>query len=61
MLSGEFISEFLACFMQNKIKYTRRPLQFGWEGAGREPGGSHPLALTEQAAGLMPALTHRQE
>lgn len=25
--------------------------------AGREPGGSHPLALTEQAAGLMPALT----
>lgn len=37
MLSGEFISEFLACFMQNKIKYARRPLQFGWEGARRQP------------------------
>lgn len=62
MLSGEFISEFLACFMQNKIKYARRPLQFGWEGARRQPSpctdraGSGADACSHTQAGVKPAL-----
>lgn len=57
MFSGEFIRDFLAFFMQNKIKHARRPLHL----AGREVR-RHPLTLTDRAAGLMPALTNpRQE
>lgn len=62
MLSGEFISEFLACFMQNKIKYAPRPLQFGWERARRRPSpctdraGSGADARSHTQAGMKPAL-----
>lgn len=57
MFSGEFIRDFLAFFMQNKIKHARRPLHL----AGREVR-RHPLTLTDRVAGLMSALTNpRQE